>query len=570
VAKETRRGLGSSSDIAISPVVAGIENPVIHSLLCATDYGILMTDSHGNDMLCNPRFGELFDINPEMVVHSSREEVRRIALTRVADPDAFNEGLERVYADPSMELEDEIELTTHPPRIIRRYTAPVFNIHGDNIGRVWTFQDVTENRRLQREVAFYAAELRRQLDQQRLDFLATAGVLESINAVTGALAVSTTESDLLSGIARSIHCLAGHDCVALLIQHGGRFSGSACLPNGRVCEVAIDLGKEPHLQRFVEDSAWISNSGVNLYTAMEGSLARVLGRSLGSVCALTGEGELTGLLVFGASDTGLTQTVMNVAHVSAICDQVSLALRTYKLRLNLQSAYDDLRSAQKQMVESAKLAAVGTLAAAIAHDIRNIMTPLQLELMGNDNHDLGPIRAQVDRLSALTHQLLALSRPTAVHSGPVCINELLTHIRPLVQPQADVDGVRINLRVEKKLPPVCGSASRLEHLFINLFLNSISAMASEGGSLTVKACNDEGSVRVDVIDTGKGIEPEHLPHIFEPFYTTRANGTGLGLFSAKTIVEDHDGRIAVKSKIGKGSCFSIWLPIVTPEVNVSA
>jgi signal transduction histidine kinase len=188
--------------------------------------------------------------------------------------------------------------------------------------------------------------------------------------------------------------------------------------------------------------------------------------------------------------------------------------------------------------------------------------------MGSENHDLGPIKAQVDRLSALTHQLLALSRPTAVHAGPVCIKELLTHIRPLVQPQADVDGVRIVMHFQKDMPPVCGSASRLEHLFINLFLNSVNAMSSDGGALTVKTRMDDGFVRVDVMDTGKGIEPQHLARIFEPFYTTRANGTGLGLFSAKTIVEDHDGKIDVKSKIGKGSCFSVWLPIVQQEMAV--
>jgi PAS domain-containing protein len=166
--------LGNATDIAISPVVAGIETPIIHALLCATDYGILMTDMHGNDLLCNPRFGELFEVNPEIVVHSSRDEVRRMAMKKVADPLAFNDGLERVYANPDIELEDELELTTEPPRIIRRHTAPVCNSLGEKIGRVWTFQDVTEKRKLQREVAFYAAELRRQLDQQRLDFLATA------------------------------------------------------------------------------------------------------------------------------------------------------------------------------------------------------------------------------------------------------------------------------------------------------------------------------------------------------------------------------------------------------------
>src|SRR2546421_11055277 len=146
-------------DIAISPIVAGIETPVIHALLCSTDQGVLMTDHQGTDVLCNPRFGELFGLDPEVVVRSSREEVRRMALGSVKDPAEFIALLERIYADPTLEREDEIELNTDPPRVLRRYTGPVLDSAGRNLGRVWTFQDITENRPLRAEVESYAARL---------------------------------------------------------------------------------------------------------------------------------------------------------------------------------------------------------------------------------------------------------------------------------------------------------------------------------------------------------------------------------------------------------------------------
>lgn len=124
------------SQIALSPVVQGIETSIIHALLCATDCGILMTDHRGNDVVCNPRFGELFSLDPQRVVRSTREEVRRMALERVKDPTEFVELLERIYADPTLEREDEIELNTQPTRFLRRYTGPVYDAAGQNIGRV--------------------------------------------------------------------------------------------------------------------------------------------------------------------------------------------------------------------------------------------------------------------------------------------------------------------------------------------------------------------------------------------------------------------------------------------------
>ena len=175
-------------NIAISPVVIGMGTPVINALLCATDYGILMTDVKGNDILCNPLFGELFDVDPEEIVHSTRDEVRRMALSRVVDPVEFNNLIESIYADPTIERSDEIELRTSPPRILARYTAPVYDLHGNNIGRLWTFSDVTETRRLQSEVRFYAAELERQLERQKREYEITAETLRVLTEINNVVA----------------------------------------------------------------------------------------------------------------------------------------------------------------------------------------------------------------------------------------------------------------------------------------------------------------------------------------------------------------------------------------------
>jgi signal transduction histidine kinase len=402
---KTQRKSPSQShlDIALSPRVAGIEHAVIHALLCSTEYGVLMTDHEGNDLLCNPRFGELFDIDPEMVVHATRDVVRSLALQKVKQPDSFLQVLERAYADPQLEFEDEILVRSKPRRVLGRYTGPVLDSDGRNIGRVWTFKDITATRRLERKVRSYSAQLERQVRKQTKD---------------------------------------------------------------------------------------------------------------------------------------------------------------------LRLAYENLQALHSKMVEAAKIGVVGMLGASIAHDIRNIMTPLKMEIsLLGDGSATEDALAHMDRLSALTHRLLSLGKPEKLNLGPVSVKDVLLRVIPLVRAQAQVNGIDIVEQLHTELPMIIADFGRIEHLFVNLLLNGLNAMASQGGTLTVAACKRDGGVRIDISDTGIGISEEHLPCIFEPFYTTRANGIGLGLFSARNIVEDHGGEITVSSEAGSGTCFKVWLPSAHPGEN---
>src|SRR5262249_39314644 len=214
-----------------------------------------------------------------------------------------------------------------------------------------------------------------------------------------------------------------------------------------------------------------------------------------------------------------------------------------------------------KMVEAAKIGAIGALGASIAHDIRNIMTPLRMEILHLANgNSAGDALAHLDRLSALSHRLLAMGQPDNLNLGPVTIDEVLSRVIPLITAQAEVNSVKIVTHIPHKLPAILADFGRMEHLFVNLALNGLNAMASSGGTLSFSAREDKRGVAIEVADTGPGISPEHLPHVFEPFYTTRANGLGLGLFSAKSIVEYHGGNISVSSEISKGALFTVWLP----------
>lgn len=547
-------------DISMSPVVAGIETPVIHALLCSTDHGILMTDHRGNDVLCNPRFGELFDIDPDLVVRSTREEVRRIALERVKDPHAFQTLLEEIYADPNIERQDEIELTGDPSRVLQRYTGPVLNSAGENIGRVWTFKDISETKRLQAEVQSYADRLTAQIEKQSADLAATSDVLAAMTAISAAIASRAEVPELCRRLTEITAGLLGQTCALLMVtdDHLGPlstlcFSGQAPQP----CDFC------PNYDSVLIETAVTADTRDRLlivHLNHKGPLAELVQSPSLAIAPLSWLGQPMGAIVFAGDVWQSPAHEQYRDHLEAVVTQIALALRIYRGRVDLQNAYDSLRIAQEQVVQSAKLNAVGTLAASVAHDVRNILTSLRLELaMARELGDAAG--AQVDRLSALTHRLLALASPGDAHFSPVDLHDVMGSVLTIVKPQADVDGIVVKTRIAKQLPPICGDSSRLEHLFINLFLNAVNAMQAKGGTLTVTVTEAAGEVGIEVKDTGRGIAAENLERIFEPFFTTRANGSGLGLFSAKRIVEEHHGRLTVKSELGNGSCFTVTLPV---------
>src|SRR5262249_53095261 len=162
-----------------------------------------------------------------------------------------------------------------------------------------------------------------------------------------------------------------------------------------------------------------------------------------------------------------------------------------------------------------------TLAASVAHDIRNILTTLQMELAMQPEPVSETICAQLDRFSTLTLRLLAFSRPSVLETHPTSVKEVLRRIVSLVNGQAQISGVKIAQRWPRNVPLVSADASQLEHLFVNLCLNAIQAMTERGGTLTITGRLRQGWLEIQVEDTGRGIPMETLSRVFDPFFTTR-------------------------------------------------
>jgi signal transduction histidine kinase len=552
---EPRQNNRPPEDIALNPNFRSSEGALLHALLQATDYGILMSGLDRQDIIANRRLGELFGGAPQEIVES---EPGVAARTRVRDPEVFEEVLRRTYADPLLSYEDEIELV-QPSCTLRRFTGPVFGADGASIGRLWTFLDITETKRLQ-------AEVQAQLHARTEEYQATSDILHAVNALCQVAVEQKATEALLASIADRIRRLIGCECAAVLLlsANGAELEGVGYPASRPAKPVRVLRQHDRALAETVAKSHVDADAPLTLYTDYRSPIMRQLRCRTVGLAPLCDEGRAIGALAVGTRRPNLDLERNRAAHLGAVIDQVALTLKTHRLQAELHAAMESLKATQRRMVEIEKLRAAGTLAASVAHDIRNILTTLQMELAMQPEPVSEMICAQLDRFSTLTLRLLAFSRPSVLEMRPTSVKEVVQRIVSLVGGQAQISGVKIVQRWPRSVPLVSADASQLEHLFVNLCLNAIQAMAERGGTLSITGRLRQGWLEIQVVDTGRGIPLETIARVFDPFFTTRATGMGLGLFSCKRIVEEHGGQLTVTSAPDRGACFAVTLPVMPP------
>jgi signal transduction histidine kinase len=235
----------------------------------------------------------------------------------------------------------------------------------------------------------------------------------------------------------------------------------------------------------------------------------------------------------------------------------------------------ELEVHQEQLVQSRKIAAVGTLTSGIAHELNNPINNIVLtaESLKEDFKELSQEEAmglvqdiliQSERASEIVKGLLDFSRAEHPEFEALPIGSVIHDTLKLVRNQLSLSGINVEQDIPPDLPPIYGEKKSLQQVFLNLFINAIQAML-DGGTLQVRAhpSADGQWLVIEVADTGVGIKPENLPRIFDPFYTTKqvGRGTGLGLSVTYGIVEKHGGHIEVKSRVGEGATFTVTLPL---------
>ena len=222
-----------------------------------------------------------------------------------------------------------------------------------------------------------------------------------------------------------------------------------------------------------------------------------------------------------------------------------------------------------QMSRAEHLATLGELAAGLAHEIRNPLAGIAgvIEIIGRDLPRESParavvkdVRAEVMHINRIMTELLEIARPKPPHFQVDSIVAAVEQAALFAREQGHASNINVELHIAPGIPPVEMDKGQIHQVLLNLLLNAIQA-CSPGGCVVADVDFTEDTVAVGVSDDGKGIAPEVLPNIFRPFFTTKGNGTGLGLSLAKRIVEDHGGRIEATSSLGKGSRFSMVLPL---------
>ncbi|MBV9133385.1 MAG: hypothetical protein JO318_11840, partial [Chloroflexi bacterium] len=274
------------------------------------------------------------------------------------------------------------------------------------------------------------------------------------------------------------------------------------------------------------------------------------------------------------------QLTMSVTSTE-VRDDVGAVVATVSVMQDVSRLRELERRRMEQILfDSEKLAATGRLAASIAHEINNPLEAIKnaLYLLTNKTHSDDPnakflqiATKETDRVSRILRQMLGFYRPPKME--PTDINRLIEESEGLIEKHLRQNRIKLENDLDARLPAVIASADQIKQVLLNLMMNAQQAMPS-GGTISVSTRVSHGadpeflmsdSVHIQIRDTGNGIAEEHLPHIFEPFFSTKdEKGTGLGLWVSQGIVQAHGGSIKLRSRQGRGTTFSVALPIGGP------
>jgi len=247
-------------------------------------------------------------------------------------------------------------------------------------------------------------------------------------------------------------------------------------------------------------------------------------------------------------------------------------LKTFSQQMEekIQKTSSDLSKTEAQLIRSEKLAALGQLAAGIAHEIRNPLTSINIlihslteNLPTEDSRweDLKVIEEEILRINEIVDQFLRFAKPAPPLLVKAEVVSIVEETLQLLRPQIEKQRILVQKEFQS-LPPILMDREQMKQVILNLLLNGVQAMP-KGGHLSLKGHIQEADhwIKLSIQDSGIGIPPEDIGRLFDPFFSTKEGGVGLGLSIAHRIIDQHRGKIEVESALGKGTLFTVWLPV---------
>ncbi|HAT71381.1 MAG TPA: hypothetical protein DCS63_01015 [Elusimicrobia bacterium] len=403
------------------------------------------------------------------------------------------------------------------------------------------------------------------------------GVYEASKAVIAAIKLP----ELLPLIAKiSIQVLKADEACIMLMNPGGRLSVevAAGRDDAQYRAYCLALGERAADKASGDGEPVIINGPPEDVRGFAG-IKWLQGVSSCMVYPLAMGREVLGVLTVGRGGRGDPFTAADLRHATVFCSHISQAINNAALFRELEKRIEEIREMQSRLIQSEKLAAIGQIAAGIAHEINNPLAGIMgfaemlLKSGGLDaqqREDIETIFQQSKRCGNIVRNLLQFSRRIKSPEMPVDVLAALKAALQLSAFELDGAGVTVTKDLSEDLPAVMGDPVQFEQVFLNLIMNARQALdGKKGAELKILAFREKGDLILRFEDNGCGIPPENIPRLFDPFFTTRpaGQGTGLGLPISRGIIQQYKGTIRAENRQGGGAVFTVSFPVFKEACN---
>ncbi|MBE7444721.1 MAG: PAS domain-containing protein [Planctomycetia bacterium] len=278
--------------------------------------------------------------------------------------------------------------------------------------------------------------------------------------------------------------------------------------------------------------------------------------------------EAIGVIFADNAYNGKPITANQIELINTFASRAALAIAKAEIYEELEKNNQQLKETQDRLIRSERLAVIGNMAAYIAHEIRNPLVTIggfaRMILRDYADHkgikqNIEIIIDEVNRLEKILANIMDFSKPVEVVKVSTQVNDLIESTCSLMEPYFKSGCIQLIKQLNATIPKIIVDSNQMKQVFLNLIKNAVESMP-DGGKLTIKTGMEYDHIKIDIADTGEGMTTVVLQNIFVPFFTTKVDGTGVGLAVSQKIIDDHGGFIKVNSIAKEGSTISIYLP----------